>query len=193
MGRPRAFDEDAALEAAMRVFWEKSYEGATIADLTKAMGINRSSAYAAFGDKEALFRRALDRYCEGPMAYVQRALELPTFRETVVSLLQGTVEFLATPGNPRGCLMIQGALACSTDAEPVKQLMIKRRKEGETALQIRTRRAQREGELDSEIDPTDFARYLKTLITGMCIQAANGETRAEMLRNAEVALRFMHY
>ena len=193
MGRPRAFDEDVALEAAMRVFWEKSYEGATMADLTKAMGINRSSTYATFGDKEALFLRAVDRYRTGPMAYVQKALELPTFRETVVSLLQGTVEFLATPGNPRGCLSIQGALACGTDAEPVKQVMIERRKEGETALKSRIQRAQQEGELDSEIDPADFARYISILVTGLFIQAANGATRAEMIRSVEIALKFMSY
>ena len=65
MGRPRGFDEDAALEAAMRVFWQKSYEGTSIADLTEAMGINRSSLYAAFGDKESIFRRAMERYREG--------------------------------------------------------------------------------------------------------------------------------
>jgi AcrR family transcriptional regulator len=70
MGRPRGFDEDVALEAAMRVFWEKSNEGATIADLTEAMGINRSSTYAAFGDKESVFHRAMERYGEGRMTFI---------------------------------------------------------------------------------------------------------------------------
>ena len=66
MGRPREFDVDAAVEAAMRVFWEKGYDGATLSDLTSAMGINRSSMYTIFGDKEALFRKAIDRYADGP-------------------------------------------------------------------------------------------------------------------------------
>ena len=74
MGRPRGFDEDAALEAAMRVFWEKSYEGATIGDLTEAMGINRSSIYAAFGDKEAVFRRVMERYRERRMSHIRLSL-----------------------------------------------------------------------------------------------------------------------
>ena len=77
MGRPRGFDENAALEAAMRVFWEKSYEGATLSDLTSAMGINRSSMYAAFGDKASLFQRAVERYGEGPARYIRDALERP--------------------------------------------------------------------------------------------------------------------
>jgi AcrR family transcriptional regulator len=76
MGRPRGFDGDAALEAAMRVFWEKSYEGATMADLTEAMGINRSSMYAAFGDKESVFHRAIERYRDGRMNYIRRRLSL---------------------------------------------------------------------------------------------------------------------
>src|SRR5579864_5265573 len=111
MGRPRGFDEDAALEAAMLVFWQKSYEGATIADLTEAMGINRSSLYAAFGDKESIFRRAMERYREGPMTYIRQALAQPSLREVVAELIHGTAEFLSTPDNPRGCLSIQGALA----------------------------------------------------------------------------------
>src|SRR6516225_4107407 len=90
-GRPRGFDEDAALEAAMRVFWEKSYEGATMADLTEAMGINRSSMYAAFGDKEALFRLVIARYREGPLTYIRKAVELPTLQSVVEALLYGTV------------------------------------------------------------------------------------------------------
>src|ERR1700752_4820170 len=97
MGRPRGFDEDVALEAAMQVFWEKSYEGATLSDLTSAMGINRSSMYAAFGDKAALFRRAMERYGEGPARYIRDALEKPVLRDVVADLLHGTVLFLSKP------------------------------------------------------------------------------------------------
>src|SRR4051812_10311305 len=93
-GRPRGFDEDSALEAAMRVFWEKSYEGATLTDLTKAMGINRSSMYAAFGDKEALFHLVMERYREGPMTYFRRALAQPKVRDVVSALLLGSADFL---------------------------------------------------------------------------------------------------
>jgi AcrR family transcriptional regulator len=189
IGRPREFDEDAALEAAMRVFWEKSYEGATMAGLTEAMGINRSSMYAAFGDKESLFHRVMERYREGRMTHVRRALAKPSLREVVAELIHETAEFLSTPGNPRGCLLIQGALACSIDTEPVKQTMIDWRKSGEAAFKMRLQQAQSEGELPREIQPADFARYLSSVIAGLGIQAANGATRAELRRVASIALR----
>ena len=189
MGRPRGFDEDAALEAAMRVFWEKSYEGATIADLTEAMGINRSSMYAAFGDKEAVFHRVMERYREGRMTFIRQALAQPSLREVIARLILGTAEFLSTPGNPRGCLLIHGALACSTDTEPVKQMMIEWRKSGEAALKTRLQQAKSEGELPREIQPADFARYLSSVMAGLGIQAANGATKAELRRVAEIALR----
>jgi AcrR family transcriptional regulator len=189
LGRPRGFDEDAALEAGMRVFWEKSYEGATIADLTEAMGINRSSMYAAFGDKESVFRRVMERYREARMTYIRQALAQPSLREVVAGLLHGTAEFLSTPGNPRGCLSIQGALACGTDAEPVKHAMIDWRKGGEAALKKRLQQAQSGGELPAEIQPADFARYLSSVIAGLGIQAANGASKAELRRVAQIALR----
>ena len=189
MGRPREFDEDAAIEAAMRVFWQKSYEGATMADLTEAMGINRSSMYAAFGDKESLFRRVMERYRERRMTYIRQALAQPSLREVVADLIHGTAEFLSTPGNPRGCLSLQGALACSTEAEPVKQAVIEWRKRGEAALKKRLQQAQSEGELPREIRPADCARYLSSVMAGLGIQAANGATRAELRRVAEIALR----
>src|SRR6201984_550093 len=142
MGRPRGFDEDAALEAAMRVFWEKSYEGATMADLTEAMGINRSSMYAAFGDKESIFHLAIERYQERPMTYIRQALARPSLREVVAGLIQGTAEFLSIRSNPPGCLLIQGALACGTNAEPVKQTMIDWRKSGEAFMRKRLKQGQ---------------------------------------------------
>ncbi len=100
MGRPRGFDKEAALDAALRVFWEKSYEGATLAELTEAMGINRSSMYAAFGDKEALFRLVMARYGEKQMSYFSEALAAPTAEAVIKALLTKTAEFLTTPGNP---------------------------------------------------------------------------------------------
>jgi AcrR family transcriptional regulator len=193
MGRPRGFDEEAALDAAMRVFWAKSYEGATMADLTRAMGINRSSMYTAFGDKEALFRLVMDRYRNGPMTYIREALELPTVREVAKALLEGTVEFLSIPGNPKGCLSIQGALACGSNAQPIQLAMIEWRKQGEMAIRRRLERAQREGGLSDDTTPADFARYLSTLMTGLGIQAANGGTKADMQRLAAMALRYMGY
>src|ERR1700751_3411315 len=189
IGRPRGFDEDAALEAAMQVFWEKSYEGATIADLTEAMGINRSSMYAAFGDKESIFRRVMERYRAGRMTYIRQALAQPSLREVVARLIHGTAEFLSSPDNPRGCLLIQGALACGTDGEHVKLAMIDWRKSGEAALKKRLQQAQSEGELPAEIQPADFARYLSSIMAGPGVQAANGATRTELRRVAEISLR----
>jgi AcrR family transcriptional regulator len=188
LGRPRGFDENAALEAAMRVFWAKSYEGATLSDLTSAMGINRSSMYAAFGDKAALFRRAMERYREGPMRYIRDALEKPVLRDGVASLLHGTVLFLSQPGHPRGCLSVQAALACGVDAEPIQQAMVQWRKAGEEALRKRFVKARRAGELPLAISPADLARFIASVMAGLAVQAVNGATHDEMKRIADLAL-----
>src|SRR5881296_3008233 len=100
MGRPRAFDVDKALERALRMFWRKGFEGTSLSDLTKAMGINRPSLYAAFGNKEALFRKALDRYEDGPASYLREALDEPTARAVIEALLRGAVDMLSCPRNP---------------------------------------------------------------------------------------------
>src|ERR1700686_4050790 len=101
LGRPRAFDPETALDRAMQVFWRKGYEGASLSDLTKAMRINRPSMYAAFGNKEALFRKALDRYSAGPICYIRAALEAPCARAVAEQLLKGTVAFLTDTRHPR--------------------------------------------------------------------------------------------
>jgi AcrR family transcriptional regulator len=189
MGRPRGFDENAALEAAMRVFWEKSYEGATLSDLTSAMGINRSSLYAAFGDKAALFQRAMERYREGPMRYMPDALEKPVLRDAVADLLHSTVVFLSQPGHPRGCLSVQAALACGVDAEPIQQAVVEWRRAGEEALRKRFVKARRTGELPRDISPADLARFIATVMAGLAVQAVNGATRDEMKRIADLVLK----
>lgn len=191
IGRPREFSEAAALDAAMRVFWEKGYEGASLDDLTRAMGINRSSLYASFGDKEQLFKRVIARYAEGPMAFFHEALQQPTARAVVESFLRGGVAFLADTAHPRGCLSLQGGLACSSASEGVKRTMIDWRNQGLKLLEERMRRAQKEGDLGRKVDAKDLARYIYVVMNGLSIQVVNGATRAEMSRTVKMALQSM--
>src|SRR6201993_3132280 len=124
-GRPRAFDPDTALDRAMHVFWAKGYEGASLSNLTRAMRINRPSLYAAFGNKEQLFRKVLDRYMGGPVAYFGKALAAPKARDVVEQIFFGTARMAEDPGIPAGCLMVQGALACG-NASARKQVAARR-------------------------------------------------------------------
>lgn len=188
-GRPREFDIDRALESALRVFWRKGYEGASLADLTEAMGINRPSLYAAFGSKEGLFRKALDRYAAGPSAFLSAALDEPTARAVAERLLNGAIDLLTDPRHPQGCLMVQGALACGETAESVRQELIARRAEVEVGLCQRFERAQADGDLPADAVPADLARYLVTLMRGMAVQSASGDCRDALRRVAEIALR----
>ena len=188
-GRPRSFDMDRALDCALQVFWRKGYEGASLSDLTEAMGINRPSLYAAFGDKEALFRKVLDRYAEGLTSYVREALNQPTARGAIEKLLRGSADRLSNPRNPPGCLNVQGALVCGNAAEGVRRELALRRAAGEGAIRQRLRRARAEGDLPPNANPADLARYVTTVLHGMSVQAAGGATRAELQRVAQTALQ----
>jgi AcrR family transcriptional regulator len=190
-GRPRQFDADKALDRAMRVFWKKGYEGTSLPDLTRAMGINRPSLYAAFGNKESLFRKVLDRYGDknGPFAGVCDPLSQPTARAVTEAALRMTVDMLTCPKNPRGCLLIQGALACGTSAEPIRKELVSRRKQQEAALRKRFAKAIIDKDLPADADPADLARYVATVIAGLSIQAANGASREELLGVVKTAMK----
>ncbi len=189
MGRPRSFDTDKALDRALLVFWRKGYEGASLSDLTKAMGINRPSLYAAFGDKEALFRKVLDRYQEGPAGYVSEAMQEPTARAVMERIFRKTLEASAIPGNPKGCLMVQGALACGNDAEPIRRELIARRAASEAVVRRRFQRAKAEGDLPAVASPADLARFFVAVLHGMAVEAASGASRAQLRSIAKTALR----
>jgi len=189
MGRPRSFDIGRALDRALQVFWRRGYEGTSLSDLTKAVGVNRPSLYAAFGDKEALFRKALDRYLAGPAAYTLEALKEPTARAVIERLLRGAADLNAAPRNPGGCLMVQGALACGEAADSIRQELTARRAAGEAAIRRRLQRAKSEGDLSSDADPAELARYVATILYGMAVQAAGGASRGKLQRVAEMTLR----
>ena len=173
----------------LQVFWRKGYEGASLADLTKAVGVNRPSLYAAFGDKEALFRKALDRYLDGPAAYTQEALKEPTARAVVERLLRGATDLNTAPRNPEGCLMVQGALACSEAADSIRQELTACRAAGEAAIRRRLQRAKSDGDLPADVNPADLARYIATVLYGIAVQTAGGASRDELRRVVEMALR----
>jgi AcrR family transcriptional regulator len=190
-GRPREFDADLALEAAMRVFWAQGYDGTTLLDLQRAMKINRPSLYAAFGNKESLFRLVLKRYSEGPLAYLRTALEAPTVRSAITQLIHKTVEFLTMPGNPPACLTLTGALATGREGEGSRKALIELRRRGEAAIRVRLQAGCREGDFPDDQDPAEFASYISMLLTGLGIQAANGATPSELRQLAQLALGCM--
>jgi AcrR family transcriptional regulator len=188
-GRPRNFDPEKALDQALKVFWAKGYEGASLPDLTAAMGINRPSLYAAFGNKQSLFKKALDRYINGHASYMHDALAQPTARAVAEKLLHGAVQNLTDPNNPRGCLAVQGALACGDDADCMRKELIRHRESLVTALRDRLSRAKKENDLPRESNPADLARYLATVLHGLSVQATGGASRKDLQKVASLALQ----
>jgi AcrR family transcriptional regulator len=192
-GRPISFDKSAALGAAMLLFWERGFEGTSMADLTQTMGLNPSSIYAAFGDKHALFSLAVKRYLGSEAQYATKALEEPTLEKVVRALFDNTVAFLTTPGHPPTCMTLAGAMGCSVDAAPARDLMTEIRKQNEIAMRERFLQARKSGELSKNINVNDYTRYISSILAGLSIQAANGSTKAELKRTARMALRHLGY
>lgn len=173
----------------MEVFWLKGYEGASLTDLTHAMGINRPSLYAAFGNKEELFRKCLQRYAERMVSYVRDALKAPTARGAVLELMHAAVGLLTDPGNPRGCLAVHGALACGDEARVIKDELAAWRGAGQEALRQRLERGRLEGDLPTNADTNTLARYFYIVAQGMAVQSTAGATKEELLAVVATAMR----
>lgn len=188
MGRPREFCVDKALDAALCVFWRKGYEGTSYADLTQATGVERPALYAAFGNKEALFRRALARYDERYVDYFPEALQCPTARAVAARVLRGAVDLSTRYPDHLGCFGVNGVLAGSDEAEPIRQALIAFRADGEAALRARFERAKTEGDLPDTADCATLARYILAMTHGLAVQAKAGFPRDVLQAVAEQAL-----
>ena len=188
MGRRREFDTEKALDAALCVFWRKGYEGASYADLTEAAGVERPALYSAFGNKESLFRRALDRYYERYLDYVPEAMKLPTSRQVAAHILFHAVELNTRFPDRRGCLGINGAVAVSDDAEPIRQIVVEARAGAEAQLRERFERAKMEGDLPATANPATLAAFIMAVVHGMAVQAKAGFSRETLEAVAEQAL-----
>ncbi|QGQ97691.1 TetR/AcrR family transcriptional regulator [Paenibacillus psychroresistens] len=187
-GNFRTFDTDAALDRALEVFWERGYEGSSLTALTKAIGISRPSLYAAYGNKEELFQKVLDRYEVGPMMFRTYALQEPTARAVAERLLHGTIENIINEKTPKGCLFVQAALSCGEESEDIRQELNLRRASTEKALNRRFEQAIIDGDLPTYINPDRLARYVTTVQHGLCVQATGGSTREELLEVVDMAM-----
>jgi AcrR family transcriptional regulator len=188
MARPRAFDEGEILDHAMDVFWRCGYDGASMAELTKAMGINAPSVYVAFGNKRGLFEAVLDRYQQRRAAHKAWVLAGATARESAERMLFGAIEWLTDPKEPRGCLLIQAGLSSGTGNEDIPQELARRRKGIETVLKKRFEQAKTQGDLPPDADSTALARYIHMIFSGVGVLAASGASAAELNEIAQRAL-----
>jgi AcrR family transcriptional regulator len=189
-GRPLSFDRDAALEAAMHVFWERGYEAASVADLTSAMGITPPSLYTAFGDKEQLFLEAIERYALGYGSISARALrEEPTARGAIERWLVEAAKELTEPCHPKGCMVVMAATNCSAAAERVQDALMLRRSEAIANVGRRIQEAIDSGELPAGTDAAELASFYAAVYQGMSMQAKDGATREGLLRTVRTAMR----
>jgi AcrR family transcriptional regulator len=173
-GRPREFCVDDALSKALRIFWTKGYEGTSLNDLTEAMGITRPSLYAAFGNKEALFRKALDLYEREKLEYIGRALNEPTARRVAEVLLRGAVDNASSTNEPHGCLGVITSVACGEEAQSIREDVLER--------------AKKEGDLPAHVEVESLTNLLYAIVQGVCIQAVSGATRDELNRLVDTGL-----
>ena len=187
-GRPRSFCKEEALDKAMTVFWRQGYEGASMADLTKAMGINPPSLYACYGSKEGLFKAVLERYDQRRETFMAGVLARPSAADVAEAYLMGVAEFAADTkgGNPPGCLMVQGGISGGDTVIP--DTLARHRAEKEAMLRARFDDAKAGGDLPGNSDPAALARYLMVMANGICVQAAAGATPKELREVAMIAL-----
>ena len=186
-GRPREFDTELALGAALRVFWAKGYEGASLSDLTDEMGITRPSLYAAFGNKEALFRQALDLYERDKLTYIGDAIEAPTARAVAERLLMGSVD-AATTGDCKGCMGVIASVACQSVEPSIRDDVNARAESSRRAIIARMQQAIDAGEFRVATEAEAITRYLLAIMQGISVQAQSGASREELLQVADSAL-----
>ncbi|GAB1577680.1 TetR/AcrR family transcriptional regulator [Bordetella petrii] len=188
-GRPRTFDRDAALRKAMDLFWEKGYEGTSLADLTAAMGINAPSLYSAFGSKEQLFREAVALYSngEGSCTHVE-LMRAPSARDGIQNMLLAAARAGTQPGRPRGCMIVLSAAAGAEGHAPVRKMLCDSRRQMQALILQRLRDGVRQGELPADADLPALAGFYATVLHGMAIQARDGASRKALQQSARLAM-----
>ena len=188
-GRPRGFDREEALRSAMEVFWSQGYDNASLADLTRAMGINAPSLYATFGGKETLFQEAVKLYVRTEGSGIWEQVETaPTARAAIKHVLHATAEAFTRGATPRGCMIVLAAPQIQGANHQVCDALKTYRQANGCLLERRLKRAVEEGELPASTNCRAIANYYVTLQHGMSIQARDGASRETLLAVADCAM-----
>lgn len=187
-GRPPAFDRETVLHQAMLTFWKLGYEGASIADLTAAMGITPQSLYAAFGSKSGLYREVLAHYQRVFGAASVQALEQPSALAGFTQMLRRSATAFSRPDLPRGCMVSTATLRCAREHQAEADHVAALRNAAVAMFERRIRAAIAADEFRPDTDAAALARFIGAMIQGMSIQAQDGATEEELLALAEVAV-----
>lgn len=190
-GRPRTFDPDTALDRALEVFWRDGFQGASLSELTRAMGISKPSLYAAYGDKEALYLRALERY--GAVAQERAAAVLdaqPDARQAIDAYLRESARSLVDPALPGGCFIVNGTADCGTAATPkgVDCALSRAMQATQARLRIRLVRAQEDGHFPRDRSADEMAAFYCTVLVGMAVLAKGGAGLGQLEAAVRVAM-----
>lgn len=188
VGRPRGFDVDLALEQALHVFWRNGYEGTSMSELTEVMGIKKPSLYAAFGNKEQLFLKAIELYENRPDSLFNSAFKHGHIADVIRTLLVGAAENFTDTSHPQGCALINSALSCNEASEGIKAAIQAMQANHQSALIEQFTLAKQRGELADECQPNVLAALIVTLFKGLSIQAADGVLHDDLCQIAEMAV-----
>lgn len=191
-GRPRAFDEEQALDAALAVFWRNGYQGASLAELTHAMDISKPSLYAAFGNKEQLYLSALERYREQQLIkHVEALAAEPDLKSAMRAFLRSVATMLTSPELPGGCMVVTSAVACDTAALPQRVVAAIGTTVNQSAfgpLKDRLRQELQRRNLPVGTPVEQLADFFTTIMTGMAVMAKVGATQERLFDTIEHAL-----
>ena len=187
-GRPRGFDAEVALHAAMLLFWRQGFDGTSYTDLTAATGMSKPTIYATFGDKVSLFRKAMVAYAEQATIVYKEALEQPTAREAVEACLRLARGLNAQLDEPKVCFLVQGALTGSADTQELREELGALQRQATHLLRMRLEKGKRKGELPKTANTAVMAEYFSSVVTGLSVQAANGATVSDLNQVIELAM-----
>jgi AcrR family transcriptional regulator len=188
-GRPRCFDLEEALDRSLLLFWEKGFQNTSLDEIAEAVGVKKPSLYAAFGDKEMLFRKVLQRYSGKLSEPIQALDRYDDIRQAIDAFIELGIAGGCSQGHPRGCLLAS-AFADSTLLPPnlakeIKALV----NQADEAVAERLKRAVLDGQLPADFDVKGTAKFLITLMHGIALRVRAGESRAALRRTKNAALR----
>jgi len=188
-GRPRNFDKDKILAKAMRLFWEKGFEGASMADLTATMGIGSPSLYAAFGSKERLFREAIELYnaTDGAAVWQETLAATSAYGAVEAFLMTSALQF-STLDKPSGCFITLATLHSTPASAVLATEVCARRVRNLELLAEKLAQGVASGEIDGKVNIDALARFFLTVQQGMSIQARDGASHQVLEQIARSAL-----